>query len=105
MNKRVPQSLLIENQPAKKSNECIGNNASMHAQLLQSCLTLCDPMDYNLPGSSHLRILQARILEQVAMPSCRVSSLPRDQTMFPVLEVDSLPIGPPGRLLGNKSQQ
>ena len=24
----------------------------MHAQLLQSCLTLCDPMDYSPPGSS-----------------------------------------------------
>ena len=29
----------------------------------QSCLTLCDPMDYSLPGSSVHRILQARILE------------------------------------------
>ena len=29
----------------------------------QLCLTLCDPMDYNLPGSSVHGILQARILE------------------------------------------
>ena len=29
----------------------------------QSCLTLCDPMDYNLPGSSVHGISQARILE------------------------------------------
>ena len=30
----------------------------MHAQLLQSCLTLCDPMDHNLPGFSVHRVLQ-----------------------------------------------
>ena len=34
----------------------------MYAQLLQSCLTLCDPIDYSPPGSSVHRILQARIL-------------------------------------------
>ena len=33
-----------------------------------SCLTLCDPMDCSLPGSSVHRILQARILEWVAFP-------------------------------------
>ena len=41
---------------------------SVHAQSLQLCLTLCDPMDC-LPGSSVHGILQARILEWVAMPS------------------------------------
>ena len=35
----------------------------------QSSLTLCDPMDCSLPDSSVRGILQARILEQVAMPS------------------------------------
>ena len=46
------------------------------SQLLvaQSCLTLCDPMTYILPGSSVHGILQARILEWVAMPSSRGSS-------------------------------
>ena len=34
----------------------------------QSCLTLCDPMDCSQPGSSVHGILQARILEWVAMP-------------------------------------
>ena len=36
--------------------------------LAQSCLTLCDPMDCSLPGCSVLGILQARILERVAIP-------------------------------------
>ena len=50
------------------------------AKLLQSCPTLCDPMDCSLPGSSVHGILQARILEWVAMPSSRASSRPRDRT-------------------------
>ena len=41
------------------------------AKSLQSCPTLCDPMDYSLPGSSVHGILQARILEWVAMSSSR----------------------------------
>ena len=48
--------------------------------VIQLCPTLCDPMDYSLPGSSLHVILQARILERVAMPSYRRSSQPRDQT-------------------------
>ena len=43
----------------------------MHAKLLQSCQTLCDPMDYSRPGSFVHGIHQARILEWVAMPSSR----------------------------------
>ena len=56
---------------------------SMHAQLLHSCLTLCNPMDGNpmsLPDSSVHGILQARILEWVAIFSSRGSSQPRDRT-------------------------
>ena len=34
----------------------------------QSCPTLCDPMDYSPPGSSVYGILQARMLEWVAIP-------------------------------------
>ena len=42
-------------------------------KVAQSCLTLCDPMDYKIHG-----ILQVRILEWVAVPFSRVSSQPRD---------------------------
>ena len=52
----------------------------LHAKLLQSCMTHCDPMDCSPPGSSVHGILQARILEWVAIPFSRVSSQPRDQT-------------------------
>ena len=40
----------------------------VHAKSLQSCPTLCDPMDCRSPGSSVHGTLQARILEWVAMP-------------------------------------
>ena len=51
----------------------------VHAKSIQSCLTLCNPMDWSPPGSSVYGILQARILEWVAMPSSRGSSWPRDR--------------------------
>ena len=47
---------------------------------LQLCPTLCNPMDCSPPGSSVHGILQARILEWIAMPSSRASSQPRDWT-------------------------
>ena len=46
--------------------------------LLPSCLTLCDPVDCS--GSSVPGILQARVLEWVAVPSSGGSSRPRDRT-------------------------
>ena len=54
--------------------------ACVHAKSLQSCLTLCDPMDCSPSDSSVPGILQARILEWVAMPSSRGYSWPGDQT-------------------------
>ena len=56
--------------------------ACMRARLLQSCLTLCDPMDCSLPGSSVLGILQIRMLKWFAIPSYRGSSQSRDQTQI-----------------------
>ena len=49
-------------------------------QVTQSCLTLCNPMDCSPSGFSMRGILQARILEWVAIPFSRGSSLPRDRT-------------------------
>ena len=46
----------------------------------QSCPTLCDPMDCSPPGFSVHGILQARILEWVAISFSRGSSQPKDQT-------------------------
>ena len=48
---------------------------------LQSCPTLCDPIDGSPSGSAVPRILQARTLEWVAIPFSRGSTQPRDQTL------------------------
>ena len=61
------------------------------------CLTLCDPMDCSPSGSSVLGILQARILEWVAMPFSRGSSQPKIKPRSPTLQVDSLPSELPGK--------
>ena len=66
-----------------------------------SCVWLCDPMDCSPPGSSVCGILQARILEWVAMPFSRGSSQPRDQTWVSGVSCvgrrGSLPLAPPGK--------
>ena len=47
----------------------------------QSCLTLCNPTDCSLPGFSVHGILQARILEWIAIPFSRGTSQPRNRTL------------------------
>ena len=65
----------------------------------KSCPTLCDPMDCSPPGSSVHGILQAIILEWVAISSSRGSSWPRGQTFICLLhwQSSSLPPVPPGK--------
>ena len=66
---------------------------------LQLCLTLFHPVDCSSPGSSVHGIFQARILEWIAMPSSRGSSLPRDQTCISPAMAGGffLPLAPPGK--------
>ena len=61
----------------------------------QSCLTLCDPTDYSLPGSSVHGILQARVLEWIAIP---LGDLPNPgiKPRSPALQEDPLLSEPPG---------
>ena len=56
------------------------------------CLTLYHPIDCSPPGSSVQGILQARILEWVAISLSRGSSQPRDWTWSPALQADSLTV-------------
>ena len=70
----------------------------MRAKLLQSCLTLCDPVDCSPPGSSVHGVSQARILEWGAMPPS--GDLPNPgiepvSIMSPALAGGSLPQAPP----------
>ena len=67
--------------------------------LLQSCLTLCNPTYYSSPGSSVHGILQARILEWVAMPFSRGLPDPWIKpTSLSLLrwQASSLALAPPG---------
>ena len=66
-------------------NPLLGTNNRLcacyvHAKSLQSCPTLWDPIDWSPPGSSVHGILQARILEWVAISFSRGSSWPRNRT-------------------------
>ena len=61
-------------------------------KVAQSCPTLCDPMDYILHG-----ILQARILEWVAVTFSRGSSNPGIEPRSPSLQADSLPAESQGK--------
>ena len=56
---------------------------------VQSHPTLCDPMDRSMPGSSVHGILQARILEWVAIPFSRDLPNPAIKPRSPALQVDS----------------
>ena len=55
------------------TSEPPGKPEGKESEVAQSCPTLCDPMDYSLPGSSLHGILQARVLEGVAISFSRGS--------------------------------
>ena len=55
-------------------------NLPQKVKVTQSCLTLCDPMDAVVHG-----ILQARIMDWVAIPISRGSSQPRDRTQVSLI--------------------
>ena len=78
------ESLIIWAQSLRPLNTCLQMRTPglqgvvvmwSEVKVAQSCPTLCDPMDYRVHG-----ILQARILEWVAVPFSRGSSQPRDRT-------------------------
>ena len=71
--------------------------------VIQSCLTLCDPKDYSPPGFSIPGILQARILEWVAMPSSRDLPHPEIKPRPPVLQEDCLLSEPLFKIFRSKS--
>ena len=77
--------------------------AGRQAKALQSCLTLCDTMNgCSLPNSSVHGILQARILEWVAMPPCRGSWMNSVLILHPTTcMILHWQTPPPGRVLPN----
>ena len=82
---------------------CHPNPAAAAAKSLQSCLTLCDPIDGSPPGSPVLRILQARasgvgchFLLQWIFPTQRLNPHLQYCRQSPALQADSLLTEPPG---------
>ena len=86
-------------------NMCLPATNSPHSQFIflyqiiyesewvkvaQLCQTLWNPMECSFPGPSVHGILQARILEWVAIPFSRGSSPPKDRLGAPALQADSL---------------
>ena len=72
-NGETPQSIPRSCSPLITLTSC--KSGSWKVKVAQSCLTLCDPMDYTVHG-----ILQTRTLEWVAFPFSRGSFQPRDWT-------------------------
>ena len=82
----------VLNMPANLENSAVATvleKVSFHSnpkesetesEVAKSCPTLCDPVDYSTTGSSIHGILQARVLEWVAISFSRGSSWPRDRT-------------------------
>ena len=80
--------------PEKSQKNC---SKPLHAELLQSCPTLCDPMNCSSWGQNH-GILQARIVDWVPSPG----DLPNSEIELmsptsPALQADSLPTEAPGK--------
>ena len=86
-----PTKDLIQWESGGRDPSLLAPELPMHAcSVAQSCLTLCDPMDCSLPGSSVQEILQARILEWVAIASSRGSYPPLTHLLH--WQADSLPL-------------
>ena len=78
-----------------KSSFCVSLSLASES-VSRSCPTLCDPMDSSTPGSFVHGILQARILEWVAIPSPGDLSDLGIKPGSPTSQADSLPSEPPG---------
>ena len=66
--------------------------------VMQSYLTLYNPMNYSLPGSSACGISQARILEWISISFLGVLPDPEIKPRSHTLQADSLPSEPPGNM-------
>ena len=79
---RVPEwgAIALENKMLNHTNMLLALTEVLYVSVTQSCPTFCNPMDCSPQGSSIHGILQARILEWVAIPFSRGPFQPRDQT-------------------------
>ena len=80
-----------------KTGAILRYTSHFNCLVAQSCSTLCNPMDYKPPGSSVHGILQARILEWVAISFSRGSSQPRMKFSSPALAGEFFTTEPAGK--------
>ena len=78
-----PNNVLWKIQMNFLANPCVSQKVIVRikseSEVTESCPTLCDPMDYSLPGSSVHGIFQAIVLGWIAISFCRGSSRPWDR--------------------------
>ena len=88
--------------PALQTDSLLTEPPGKWSEVAQLCLTLCDPMDCSLPGSSVHGILQARILS--GLPFLSPGDLPNPgiEPRSPALQADTLTSEPPGKPIANK---
>ena len=98
-NSRVLSGIVLE----IKETVCVC--VCVCAQSLQSCPTFCDPMNCSLPGTSVYGILQARILEWVAISFSRGSFQPRDRTLISYISCIGRQLLDPLKHLGSPRKQ
>ena len=67
-------------EPLLLATERLTSESESESEVAELCLTLCNPVDCSVPGSSVHGILQAKILECVAISFSTGSSQPRDRT-------------------------
>ena len=90
------------NDRSSLAQQAVSVNACVRAKSLQSCPTLCSPMDCSLPGSPVRGNLQARILKTLPFPL--PGYLPDSRIEPTSLVSCSLPLAPPGKPLNTVSQ-
>ena len=80
----IQQNIQISRKRRERWNKDVPDNPEegevKSSEVIQSCLTLCDPMDCSLSGSSVHEIFQARVLEWIAISFSRGSPRPRKRT-------------------------
>ena len=100
-SQNIKRLLIIKENQTSQVNEispflCIGKGKE--SEIAQSCLTLCDPIDRNLPGSSVHGIFQQEYWSVLPFPSPGELPNPGIKPRSPAFRADALPSDPPGKM-------
>ena len=84
-------------EPLFLATERLTSESESESEVAELCPTLCNPVDCSLPGSSVHGILQARVLEWVAIAFSGGLPDPGIEPRSPALKADTLTSEPPGK--------